>query len=144
MIKKYCDLCGKEVDSVTEFTLPKEENVFATDKFGTKLGIAGQVYKPNKQDLCPKCAGHMYKFITQYMPYMCNKDYVTHFQVYSKVVIDDSEFLKENLIKILDKLKKDYPCTEITVETTNGSASCKLSDANIYDDPNGNIIIDAE
>lgn len=143
MVKKYCDLCGKEVDSITEFTLPKEENIFATDKLGAKL-IAGQVYKPNKQDLCPKCASRMYTLITQYMPYICSEDYVTHLQIYNKFVTDDELFLKEKLIKILDKLKETCPDTKITIKTVNDTVSCKLSDANIHDDSCGSILIDAE
>ncbi len=77
MVKKYCDLCGKEVDSITEFTLPKEENIFVTDKFGAKI-FTGQVCKPNKQDLCPRCASRMYTLITQYMPYICSKENYTY------------------------------------------------------------------
>ena len=67
MIKKYCDVCNKEVDSLTEYTLPKSENIFAEDKFGTKLGIAGQTCKPVKKELCPRCAWHLAKFIDQYL-----------------------------------------------------------------------------
>lgn len=143
MVKKYCDLCGKEVDSITEFTLPKEENIFATDKLGAKL-IAGQVYKPNKQDLCPKCARRMYMFITQYMPYICSEDYVTHLQIYNKFVTDSKVDLKDKAIRALDKLKETCPDTKITIKTVNSTVTCKLSDANIYSDSCNNIIINAE
>lgn len=67
MIKKYCDVCNKEVDSLTEYTLPKSENIFVEDKFGTKLGITGQTCKPVKKELCPRCAWHLAKFIDQYL-----------------------------------------------------------------------------
>lgn len=67
MIKKYCDVCNKEVDSLTEYVLPKCENIFAEDKFGTKLGIAGQACNPVKKELCPRCAWYLAKFIDQYL-----------------------------------------------------------------------------
>lgn len=67
MIKKYCDVCNKEVDSLTEYTLPKSENIFAEDKFGTKLAIAGQTCNPVKKELCPRCALYLAKFIDQYL-----------------------------------------------------------------------------
>lgn len=143
MVKKYCDLCGKEVDSITEFTLPKEENIFATDKLGAKL-ITGQVYKPNKQDLCPKCASRMYMLITQYIPYMCSEDYVTHFPIYKKFVTDSKIDLKDKAIRALNEVKEKYPDTKIAIKAVDHTVFCKLSDANIYDNPCGNIIIDVK
>ena len=58
--------------------------------------------------------------------------------------INSKTKLINNVIKALDKLKKEYPDTEITIETIEGTVSCKISQANIYDDTWGNVIIDAE
>ena len=58
--------------------------------------------------------------------------------------MDSKTKLINNAIKALDKLKKEYPNTEITLETIEGTVCCKISQANIYDDAWGNVIIDAE
>lgn len=52
--------------------------------------------------------------------------------------------LRDELINILDKIKKVNPNQKIIVETVKGSLELKLSDALIYDDPNGAVVIDAE
>lgn len=50
----------------------------------------------------------------------------------------------DEVIHALDKLKKNSPETVITIESMKGTASCKISDALIYDTPYGGITIDAE
>ena len=50
----------------------------------------------------------------------------------------------DEAIHALDNLKKNSPDAEITLETTNGTVSCKISDALIYDTSYGGITIDAE
>lgn len=49
-----------------------------------------------------------------------------------------------NVIRYLDKLKKENPNQTFIVETPNGSVEFKIGDALIYDDPNGTIVIDTE
>lgn len=50
----------------------------------------------------------------------------------------------DKIIKQLDKLKSNYGNTIITMETPQGTVSCKVKEANIYSDPNWNIVIDSE
>jgi hypothetical protein len=47
-------------------------------------------------------------------------------------------------IALLDKLKRDYLGTTITIETQSKSVTCCIADANIYDNCTGDIVIDAE
>ena len=51
---------------------------------------------------------------------------------------------KNKLIKLLDKIKKDYPELVIVMDTPGTSKECKIGDAIVYEDPNGHIVIDAE
>lgn len=48
------------------------------------------------------------------------------------------------IIKQLNKLKKEYPDTEIYIEVPGNMAMCKIGEANIYDTIDGRIAIDAE
>lgn len=50
----------------------------------------------------------------------------------------------DNVIKYLDKLKKENPNQIIIVETPTGNVEFKIGDALIYDDPRGAIVIDSE
>ena len=50
----------------------------------------------------------------------------------------------DKVIKQLDKLKEEYPDFEVTIETPERTVSCKLKDANIYEDMDGSLMIDAE
>ena len=50
----------------------------------------------------------------------------------------------DNVIRYLDRLKKENPNQKIIVETPNGAVEFKIGDALIYDDPNGMIVIDSE
>jgi len=50
----------------------------------------------------------------------------------------------DEIIKLLDKYGEQNPTAEITIETPNGTSTCRISNANIYEDDFGNIIIDAE
>lgn len=86
-----------------------------------------------------------------------NKDYY-----YSDVIIDEDEFeqfknwinkksdeVKDycmlDVVNLLDKLAESDPYSEIIVETTeHRTYSVKLSEANIYTDPYGTLVIDAE
>ena len=61
---------------------------------------------------------------------------------------DDQLNKKNNLIdefiRMLDKFKEQNPDQVIIMETPSGAVECRIGDANIYDDPYGKIIIDAE
>lgn len=50
----------------------------------------------------------------------------------------------DKVIKALDKLKKEYPDTEVCIETDHGTVSCRIGDALIYDGMDGSVMIDAE
>lgn len=50
----------------------------------------------------------------------------------------------DNVIKYLDKFKKEHPEQVFCVETPDGTVEFKIGDALIYDDPNGTIVIDSE
>lgn len=50
----------------------------------------------------------------------------------------------ENLVRLLDRIKHDYPDQVLVVETPRGTVSMKLGDALIYDDPHGWVVIDSE
>lgn len=52
--------------------------------------------------------------------------------------------LVDKIIHYLDLLKEEYPETVIILESTDGSADCKIGDANIYENPRYDIVIDAE
>lgn len=51
---------------------------------------------------------------------------------------------KDEIIKKLDKLKKDKPEQIIIIETPKGSVGCKIGDALIYEGMSGAIVIDTE
>lgn len=50
----------------------------------------------------------------------------------------------DDIIRCLDKLKKENPNQQFIVETPNESVEFKIGDAIIYDDPAGTIVIDSE
>lgn len=52
--------------------------------------------------------------------------------------------LAEQVVSLLDLLKIAKPNTQITVETPNGTSTCKLSDALIYVNDDYDIIVDSE
>lgn len=52
--------------------------------------------------------------------------------------------LTNEAVTALDKLKKEYPNTQITIEAPNNGTWCILGDANIYSGLENAIIIDAE
>ena len=68
MIKKYCDICGKEVEEVTKFQLPKKEPKWLLDGLGNKIKIIGSEYKACEYDVCPFCAGSIWVFMTECLP----------------------------------------------------------------------------
>lgn len=50
----------------------------------------------------------------------------------------------DNLIKYLDKFKKEHPEQVIILETPNGTAWLKIGDALIYEGMGGEVVIDSE
>ena len=56
---------------------------------------------------------------------------------------EDIDNIVDVVIHYLDMLKAKYPDTKIFVDTPQG-VDCRIGDANIYDDPSGNIVIDCE
>lgn len=75
---------------------------------------------------------------------MNKKDFKRFAEWINKNAEFDDDDLVQNAITTLDKVKEKYPNTEIIIDACHGSASAKLSDANIYNDPANNIVIDAE
>jgi len=52
--------------------------------------------------------------------------------------------IRTKLIKLLDKIKQTTPDQILVVETPNGTVTLKISDALIYEDGHGWVVIDAE
>ena len=52
--------------------------------------------------------------------------------------------LVEKIVDYMDMLKDEYPETKIILETVDGTVDCEIGDALIYEDPDYDIIIDAE
>lgn len=50
----------------------------------------------------------------------------------------------DNVIKYLDRFKKEHPEQIFIVETPYGTVEFKIGDALIYDAPDGCIVIDSE
>lgn len=50
----------------------------------------------------------------------------------------------ENLVKLLDRIKHDYPDQVLVVETPRGTVTVRIGDVLIYDDPLGQVVIDSE
>lgn len=62
MTKYYCDLCGREVQSVEEYVLP----ILGDKEFKNKQGIVIRrafVYMPTKMELCRDCRGTIGSFV---------------------------------------------------------------------------------
>lgn len=61
-----------------------------------------------------------------------------------KVNKTSSKTLATRIVEMLDKYKSVKPNAEITIETPDKTATCKLADSLIYTDDFHNIIIDSE
>lgn len=67
------------------------------------------------------------------------------FEQFTNLVVSKGKISSVDIVEdMLTKLGKTYPNREIIIETNKGSASTKLSKANIYVDGDGNLLIDAE
>lgn len=68
MIKKYCDICGKEAETIFKFSLPTSKVTYAKDKYGNKIIASGKVWKTENKDLCPECVAQLSNFVDNYLP----------------------------------------------------------------------------
>lgn len=50
----------------------------------------------------------------------------------------------DEVIAVLDKLRKENPKTELIIETPGNTVTVEIGNALIYEDPAGRIVIDAE
>lgn len=62
----------------------------------------------------------------------------------NKCEVKDKHYYINSAIAALHDLAYQYPCIKIILEIPNDKTSCTLSEANIYEDGNGNIVIDVE
>lgn len=54
MIKEYCDICGREVET-DKYLLPAIKDIYAKDKHGTPI-LATKVMSSERKDVCQDCA----------------------------------------------------------------------------------------
>lgn len=62
MTKYYCDLCGREVQSVEEYILPVLKDKEITTRRGFLLRKT-KVYAPTEVELCRDCRGIIGSFV---------------------------------------------------------------------------------
>lgn len=67
MIKRYCDICGKEVAETTKYMLPFQCRKSATDAAGHVIKHYN-VIEPAEKDVCNKCESKIFRTIKYYMP----------------------------------------------------------------------------
>ena len=65
MTKYFCDICGKEVESITQYVIPDWEVNYITDKNGNKIRKT-LVTAPKEKDLCKQCASSIHQLIHIY------------------------------------------------------------------------------
>ena len=68
MIKRYCDICNREIKTTTEYILPKIVPVYATDRDGNKITVFGKTFEPEKKELCSSCEDILNSFVDRYLP----------------------------------------------------------------------------
>ena len=68
MIKRYCDICNREIKTATEYILPKIVPVYATDRDGNKTMMFGKTFEPEKKELCSSCEDILNSFVDRYLP----------------------------------------------------------------------------
>ena len=152
--------------------MEKPEHVYII-KIPERLGLAGYFYSYEnaKKDCVSWALYHDYKEEDLYFDevddtsYLKAKsmpeDYGALAIIFNYIVQDadeykygiykkkDDQLNKENnlideFLMMLDKFKKQTPDQVIIMETPSGTVECRIGDANIYDDPYGKIVIDAE
>lgn len=73
MTKYFCDVCGKEVESITQYVIPDWGTKDFTDKKGNILRRTF-VTTPKEKDLCKRCAGSIHQLIRIYQVALTNDE----------------------------------------------------------------------
>nr|DAR44234.1 MAG TPA: hypothetical protein [Caudoviricetes sp.] len=68
MIKKYCDICGKEA-STNKYCLPVKKDTYARDRYGNPL-IKTKTIGSEEKDVCLNCARKIQFLIGCVLPMM--------------------------------------------------------------------------
>lgn len=68
MVKRYCDICNREIKTATEYILPKIVPVYTTDRNGNKITVFGKSFEPEKKELCSSCEDILNSFVDRYLP----------------------------------------------------------------------------
>ena len=63
MVKKFCDICGKQAEDAEEYVLPCNFDKYVTDGFGNKIKYLYSKYIPEKKDVCNECIAYIGSFI---------------------------------------------------------------------------------
>ena len=71
MIKKYCDICGKEAE-IDKYYLPAIKDIYARDRRGNPL-IKTKTIGAEEKDVCKDCAKNI-QFLIDYILPMADKD----------------------------------------------------------------------
>lgn len=73
MTKYFCDVCGKEVESITQYVIPDWGTKDFTDKKGNILRRTF-VTTPKEKDLCKQCANSIHQLIRIYQVALTNDE----------------------------------------------------------------------
>lgn len=68
MIKKYCDICGKE-SVINKYRLPVVKDVYAKDRYGNPL-IKTKTIGAEDKDVCLNCARKIQFLFDRVLPMM--------------------------------------------------------------------------
>ena len=73
MTKYFCDICGKEVESITQYVIPDWGTKDFTDKKGN---IIRRIFvtAPKEKYLCKQCASSIHQFIHIYQYALANNE----------------------------------------------------------------------
>lgn len=66
MIKKYCDICGKEAET-DKYYLPAIKDIYARDRHGNPL-IKTKTIGAEEKDVCKDCARNIQFLIDRILP----------------------------------------------------------------------------
>lgn len=75
MTKYFCDVCGKEVESVAKYMIPEWGNKDIKDRDGTIIKRFF-VTVPKEKDLCRQCANSIRQLIHVYQAALINDEEV--------------------------------------------------------------------
>ena len=71
MTKYFCDVCGKEVESITQYVIPDWGVNYITDKKDNKIQKT-LVTVPKEKDLCKQCASSIHQLVHIYQYALIN------------------------------------------------------------------------